>query len=439
MQRTDSSCSSEFEDVIEDIVADTHHKYSRVMKNSRTLEDKAETDYKISQIPVDKDVMLHKKTHLNYLLYFLLSKRKLPESFSQLAASNPWILYWLINSLKVLRFSPSEDINLPMSLEQINGLLRKETILKLAKFQRDGSEGVFSGGYSQIPHLATNYSSVLALTLTGNLGKIDCSHICKWFESLLISSDEEHFKVKTSQICGETDSRSLYCLLVVAKLLKIDLEIGFVEKLWRLAIDLQSDLEGGLSGVFRTDESHGGYAYCTLSSLVILLEILGTKKPETYKNKKLHDFIHIDNFIEWLSRRQDYSNGGLNGRNNKLVDGCYAFWIGACGSILEIYGYVNPINMSRLKEYILYYCQENKDCEPGLRDKPGKNSDFYHTNYVLLGLSLCEYSRQLYVEHNDSLEITCHDSPGDSRKDLYPINPIYAVPLYTLEAVKSRD
>lgn len=438
MQRTNSSSSSEYEDIIEDIVTDIHNKYYSVMENSRTLLDKAETDYTISLILVEKEVRLNKNSHLHYLLYFLLSNRKLPTNFSQLEASNPWILYWLINSLKVIKFS-SDDVDLPMSIEQLNSLLTKEVFLKLNKFQRNDFKGVFAGGYSQLPHLATNYSSVLALLLTDNLDEVDCSHICKWFKSLLVTSDDEHFKVKTSQICGERDSRSLYCLLVVAKLLKIDLDIDFVEKLWRLAIDLQSDLEGGLTGVFRTDESHGGYAYCSLSSLVILLEILWNKKPETYKNKKLHDFINVDNFIEWLSRRQDYSNGGLNGRNNKLVDGCYAFWIGACGSILEIYGYVNPINMSRLKDYILFYCQENKDKEPGLRDKPGKNSDFYHTNYVLLGLSLCEYSKQLCLEDSDSLKVTCMAFSEDHSKDVYPINPIYAVPLYTLKSLNSKD
>lgn len=425
--------SSDYEDVIEDITIDSNNRYHNVMETSRTLTEKHEVDRMISRIAVDKNTQLKKPVHVNYLLYFLVSNNNLPEQFRQLEASNPWILYWLINAFKTMKGLDINKETSPMSHEEILALLQTETYQKVIKFQDSDEKGGFAGGFNQLPHLATNYCSILSLLLTGNLDKIETTNMASLFESLVEVSEDGRFRVKTSKPCGEVDSRSIYCLLVAAKLLKIDLKIELLEKLWRTLLTLQSDLEGGLNGTFTAEESHGGYAYCTLCALIILLEMLSEKKPDSFSTKKLHEFVNIDRFIDWLAHRQDSLNGGLNGRNNKLVDGCYAFWIGACGTILDIYGYVNPINMARLKEYILFYCQDNKKNMPGLRDKPGKNSDFYHTNYVLLGLSLCEYDGQLCIENGSSTQITCTPSPSDGDKDVHPVNPIYAVPLYVLE------
>jgi len=38
----------------------------------------------------------------------------------------------------------------------------------------------------------------------------------------------------------------------------------------------------------------------------------------------------------WLARRQLSFEGGFSGRANKLVDGCYSFWQGACMALLNI-------------------------------------------------------------------------------------------------------
>ncbi|XBW35093.1 hypothetical protein QEN19_000655 [Hanseniaspora menglaensis] len=428
--------SSDYEDVFEDISADTTEKYHQIMNSSKTLLDKAEVDKIINEIKIDKNIILNKSKHMDYLFYFLLSNKKLPTQFNQLEASNPWILYWLINSYKVMKELEINEKTSPMPKDEIDAVLKRETILKLSKFQQDNGKGGFAGGFNQMPHLATNYSSILALCLTGNLKKVDSSKITKWFDSLVVSLNDHSCKLKTSQPCGETDSRSIYCYLVAAKLLNIDIPLILLERLWDHVSDLQSDFEGGLNGALKTDESHGGYTYCTLSSIVILLELLADKKPETFKEKKLHDVINIDCFLQWLSLRQDYINGGLNGRSNKLVDGCYAFWIGACGVILKIYGYINPIDMPRLKEYILFYCQDNDKELPGLRDKPGKNSDFYHTNYILMGLSLCEYNEQFSIGEGGSLDVNYREHESDINKDVHPVNPLYGVPIYVLQSKK---
>lgn len=46
-------------------------------------------------------------------------------------------------------------------------------------------------------------------------------------------------------------------------------------------------------------------------------------------------------------------------------------------------------NQEALQEYILACCQH---AGGGLRDKPGKNPDHYHTSYTLSGLSIAQHS-----------------------------------------------
>lgn len=430
---------SDYEDITEMVI----EPYANMLYKSKTLQDKKEVDETISAIKVNPNQELNVEGHLNYILYFLISNNKLHKNFQSMDAIAPWILYWLICGLMVLK-DPPVSIDSGMSMEIILKKIKQETQLKLRKFQynvsthleQDESEYLnsgFAGAFVQIPHLAPTFSSILTLKLTDNLEEFDFTHMKQWFNDLLCR--DEHtgkYELKTSHPFGEFDARSFYCLLVSAKMCGIDLGIDYLEILWNLLINSQSDLEGGLNGHDKEQESHGAYAFCTLSSIIIVLDQLRVLKPETYKEKRIHDFINIEKFIDWLAHRQDQLNGGLSGRHNKLVDGCYAYWVGACGAILKIYGYVNPINMPMLKSYIVNYCQDNAENEPGLRDKPGMNADFYHTNYILMGLSLCEYENDIYLPdmYSDAMNIKCNDIKG---KQLYGVNPVYGLPTYILK------
>lgn len=70
--------------------------------------------------------------------------------------------------------------------------------------------------------------------------------------------------------------------------------------------------------------------------------------------------------------------GGFQGRTNKLVDGCYSFWVGAIIPFLQVVIAKDPskatteplFNIGALQEYILLCCQ--KQGSGGLIDKPGK-------------------------------------------------------------------
>ena len=84
--------------------------------------------------------------------------------------------------------------------------------------------------------------------------------------------------------------------------------------------------------------------------------------------------------ISWLSSRQYAPEGGLSGRSNKLVDGCYSHWVGGCWPFIEAalpepcpQAHLNGANAGGLYSreglirYILSCCQSDLG---GLRDKP---------------------------------------------------------------------
>ena len=85
-------------------------------------------------------------------------------------------------------------------------------------------------------------------------------------------------------------------------------------------------------------------------------------------------YLHVDALIAWLSARQYAPEGGLSGRTNKLVDGCYSHWVGGCWPLLEACVLSSPSQSSlydrdALIRYILCCCQDQTR-RGGLRDKP---------------------------------------------------------------------
>ena len=89
----------------------------------------------------------------------------------------------------------------------------------------------------------------------------------------------------------------------------------------------------------------------------------------------------------WVARRQAAREGGYQGRAGKLVDGCYSYWLGATAAVLGAAGGPPAAHAGRLRRYLAACCQQPSG---GLRDKPSKPADFYHTNYCLLGLALAD-------------------------------------------------
>lgn len=118
-------------------------------------------------------------------------------------------------------------------------------------------------------------------------------------------------------------------------------------------------------------------------------------------------YLDVPRLIAWLSSRQYAPEGGFSGRTNKLVDGCYSHWVGACFPLIEAClnsstanrgssggglaaddpaATTTTTNKSKRKlppaeeslfsregliRYILCCCQDQTK-RGGLRDKPGK-------------------------------------------------------------------
>ncbi|RCK58810.1 Protein farnesyltransferase subunit beta [Candida viswanathii] len=166
---------------------------------------------------------------------------------------------------------------------------------------------------------------------------------------------------------GESDTRSTYCVLVIARLLNIatDELLEGVED-W---IDMCQTYEGGFSNVPNT-EAHGGYRSVPWPATSCCIQVARSKRQEQR--------------TAWIGR-------WIGWKNKQLVDACYSFWVGALYPLVEILlGRDQELfSGEALKHYILRIAQEETG---GFRDKPGKGVDFYHTNYTLAGLSLVEHT-----------------------------------------------
>jgi len=168
-------------------------------------------------------------------------------------------------------------------------------------------------------------------------------------------------------------------------------------------------------------EAHGGYTFCGLASLILLEPV---SPPSSDPRKWMG--IDVKNLYRWAASMQglDCEGGGFKGRTNKLVDGCYSWWVGGLFPLLDdvLDGggmSSSPVkeeahredskvgeektssdasdwadhdeslfNRDALQEFILISSQSPQG---GLRDKPGRPADAYHTLYNLSGLSSAQH------------------------------------------------
>jgi len=134
---------------------------------------------------------------------------------------------------------------------------------------------------------------------------------------------------------------------------------------------------------------------------------------ESGESAKAAVAINFKTLLRWMVNMQggELDLGGFRGRTNKLVDGCYSWWVAGCFPLLESLGVmVGPtadvalppssdeegwhdaddslFSRQGLQEYLLWACQHPLG---GLRDKPPKHPDAYHTCYCLSGLSSAQH------------------------------------------------
>ncbi|KAJ7262763.1 terpenoid cyclases protein prenyltransferase [Mycena haematopus] len=376
-----------------------------------TSSAQAETEKILLQhLPTDNKTVptLQTQAHLQFLVRNLV--QGFPARYTSQDASQPWLLYWTLEAFSVLQ----------VGLDPGNSQKAVDTIMAWQH-----PDGGFGGGPHQAAHLLPTYAAVCALAIAGKPGEgggwdqIDRKKMYKFFMSL--KQPDGSFLVAHH---SEVDVRGIYCLLVTATLLDI-ITPELVEGTAGFVASLQT-YEGGFSSASQPyfapasspdgpsvlletprpplGEAHGGYTFCALASWVMLLPFLPPSPPK----------INKMSLLRWLVQMQGspVELGGFKGRTNKLVDGCYSWWVGGAFALLESIGInsaavptasaekreakdddwsdIDDSLMDRkaLQEYILFAGQHPAG---GLRDKPPKNADAYHTLSCLAGLSSAQH------------------------------------------------
>lgn len=389
---------------------------------------------------------LQRDKHIEYLSKGL---RHLGSTFSVLDANRPWLCYWIIHAIALLG-------------ETIDDELEDNTVDFLNRCQ--DPNGGFAGGPGQMPHLATTYAAVNTLiTLGGDkaLASINRDKLYGFMRRM--KQPNGGFRMHDE---GEIDVRACYTAISVASVLNI-LDDELIKNVGDFILSCQT-YEGGIAGE-PGSEAHGGYTFCGLAAMILIGEA---------------DRLDLPRLLDWVVFRQG-KECGFQGRTNKLVDGCYSFWQGGAVALLQRlqsvideqmveasqsftktdspeekeslvgtsshatsctrregmsepcssdvknigYNFINEWKESEplfhsiaLQQYIILCAQEQ---DGGLRDKPGKRRDHYHSCYCLSGLSLCQYS---WSKRPDSPPLP-KAVTGPYSNLLEPIHPLFNVVL----------
>ncbi|KAF4310962.1 Prenyltransferase/squalene oxidase [Botryosphaeria dothidea] len=406
---------------------------------TKTSEDQRETVEKIlpfhNENPFKLKLNSHGVPHLlreHHLAYAVDGLSDYPAPFVAMDASRPWIPYWSLFAISVLGQDTSE--------------FREGAVEMYRPLQ--SPTGGYGGGHGQSPHVITSYATVIALVILGGEEAYDLTdRKAMWHFLGRMKQADGGFTVTAG---GEEDIRGAYCAMVIISLLNLPVDLPpdaparaqglttFIDKLPEWISSCQT-FEGGLGGA-PTNEAHGAYAFCGLACLCILGAPFDT----------LNRHLDLPALTHWLSSRQQAPEGGFAGRANKLVDGCYNHWVGGCWALVEAALPVPGTGDRGLQKglwsregmvrYILCACQGKSG---GLRDKPGKPVDGYHSCYNLSGLSAGQY-RYRFVPPtasphsfspplNAGFNWTAEDADEEGRvwdeeDRVGKINPVYVLP-----------
>uniref|UniRef100_A0A7E4VXI3 Protein farnesyltransferase subunit beta n=1 Tax=Panagrellus redivivus TaxID=6233 RepID=A0A7E4VXI3_PANRE len=348
------------------------------------------------EIPDDQKGVLMREKHARYLRKFL---HGLNHNFISLEGSRAWIVFWCVNGLRILKQNIEKDLQTKII-----------TFLKTCQKETGG----FGGSPSHLAHLATTYASVMSLVSLGTDEALEVIDRNTLYDFILSMKQPNGSFIMHEG--GEADIRGVYCAVAVAEMTGITDEKLF-EGTAAWVVSCQT-YEGGFAAEPFV-EAHGGYTYCGVAALAMLHKLT---------------MCNYDRLLLWSSNRQMGFEGGFQGRANKLVDACYSFWMAAIFPILDYE--LQQIDKNRfdmgcifdseaLEHYLLTLCQDRE--RGGIRDKPGKTPDAYHTCYGLAGLSIAQHysikERETIVGGEDNL--------------LASVNPLYNVVGYYHELAAS--
>jgi protein farnesyltransferase subunit beta len=300
---------------------------------------------------------LKKEVHINYL-HRALDRSYGPE-FLAFDCIRPWLCFWSLHSLEILKAPLSQD--LIDSFTHTIGLYQNK------------AEGGFGGKPGIIPHLACTYASISCLCILGTgYELVDTVALYSFLKKM--KRPDGGFNLYEN---GEHDHRGVYCALVCGYLCNI-LDEELTDKCEEYILSCQN-WQGGFGSRSSHCEAHAGYTFCATASLAILAKYHSKKDFSFGGDKTL--------LLEYCKGLQDDFTGGFAGRVNKLVDGCYSFWVPGVLKMLEPFD--DAFDTAALEKFILNVCQNS--ATGGFRDKPGKKEDLYHTCYCLSGLSLLSH------------------------------------------------
>ncbi|KAM0673725.1 Geranylgeranyl transferase type-1 subunit beta [Gurleya vavrai] len=257
------------------------------------------------------------------------------------------ILYYGLFSLKLLGYEDKEFIN---------------NFLK-------NNDNNFTYNYKNIQHLGNLFSIVALLKSLNKINHINKEYIIEFINERTNSDG-------TFEICenGESDIRSIYCVLAIVNILDINdfnfnYTVNFILKC--------QTYEGGFSSI-PNGEAHGGYTFCAIASLKMLDRL---------------DSCNLFKLKEFLINRS--CGNKFNGRTNKNSDSCYYFWIGSCYKMLDM-----EIDECFFEQILNFSCLEG-----GFNSKNGMEPDLQHTFYSLCFLALKDYENLLDYQFDPVLGI----------------------------------
>ncbi|KAG1857016.1 terpenoid cyclases/protein prenyltransferase alpha-alpha toroid [Suillus subalutaceus] len=381
---------------------------------TETTDHQTETEtILLKHVPLNPDSPspLQKDAHLQFLVRNLI--QGFPSRYISQDASQPWLLYWTLQSFSVMG----------VALDPNN---KQKAIDTIMAWQHP--DGGFGGGPGQAAHLLPTYAAVCALAIVGRPGpgggwdQIDREKMYQVFMSL--KQSDGAFLVAHH---AEVDVRGTYCLLVTVHLLNM-LTPELLEGVPASIMSCQT-YEGGFSSASQPyfspepegpptlldsprpplGEAHGGYTFCSLASWVMLQPYLALQKPSLQRPA-----LNFKTLLRWLVQMQgsEIELGGFKGRI-----------VGAHGrddnhesstAHQEDEGW-DDIDESlwdraALQRYILCAGQHPAG---GLRDKPPKPADSYHTLYCLAGLSSAQHYVFLSSTRQDAI-VRCWKTPPES-------------------------
>lgn len=268
---------------------------------------------------------------------FILSQLSKPINVESIHAT-AWILYWSLNSLRLLGYDDDEYI------------------YKLQK----SNKNFFTFSCKNIEHLGNLYASIATLYSYKKLNTIDKEQIYSYLQKS--KNLDGSFLLCEN---GDSDLRGIYCAFSICKMLNIDTTL-LADNVLSYILSCQT-YEGGFSSIPGA-EAHGGYTYCAVATLVLLDEL------------EKCDYVSL---CEFLVNRQD-KNNKLNGRTNKAADSCYSFWIGSCIKMVSDYKKIG-INLLTI-DFTNNTIEQIMECEVetgGFRDKGNNAPDLHHTCYCI--------------------------------------------------------